>query len=205
MRRTRELGAAVRRRVHVRRWTVLAAFFVLLALVLDADTVRRTPTEEAVFRDRFGLVEWMGLNLLDGAQDALFDLLPGGVPFESERRAAVERYFELGDRARRIEGSLRLAVAQEGAAANPLAADLQAELDRLRRERSRAGTAREHRICRLRRAPRGGPGARWSARPLCPARLLQDHPRARLIVFSPRDRYRQTRVAPAGATLTPLP
>lgn len=122
-------------RAHLRRWTALVLLLVFLALALDADTVRRTPTEEAIYRDRFGLVEWMALNLLDGARDALLDLLPGGVtPFETERRAAVDRYFELGDRARRIQGQLALAVARDGAE-HPESAALQAELEDLRRER----------------------------------------------------------------------
>lgn len=169
---------------------MLAALLLLLALALDADTVRRTPTEEAIFRDRFGLVEWMGLNLLDGAQDALFDLLPGGTPFESERRAAVERYFELGSRIRPIEGALRLAVAR-GGAVHPQASELQAELERLRRERDSLADLVEWTI--------GGAvsGALrdedlesgWGPlRPLFPPVSFKITRVPRLIVVSPRDR-----------------
>ena len=128
------LRSALRLPAHKRRWTALAALLLLLALTLDADAIRRTPTEEAIVHDRFGLVEWIGLNLLEGVQDALLGLLPGGVPFESERRAALDRYFDLGDRVRRIEGLLALAVAQ-GGAEHPQSTELQAELERLRRER----------------------------------------------------------------------
>ena len=207
-RRTRELWAAVRGHAHLRRWTALAALFVLIALTFDADTVRQTPTEEAIFRDRFGLVEWMGLNLLDGAQDALFDLLPGGAaPFESERRAAVERYFELRDRARRIEGSLRLAVAQEGAAANPLAADLQAELDNIRRERDSLadivewtiGSAVSDVLREEGLERRFGP-----LRPLFPPVSFKITRVPRLIVVSPRDRIANVESRLLEPDITPL-
>ena len=133
--RTMAAFAELRAHAHVRRWTALVLLFAFIALTLDADTVRRPHTEEAIYRDRFGLVEWMALNLLDGAQDAFIDLLPGGVtPFESERLDAVERFFELGDRARRIQGQLALAVARDGAE-HPESAKLQAEVEALRRER----------------------------------------------------------------------
>ena len=199
--------AAVRARAHLRRWTALVLLFALLALTLDADTVRRTPTEEAIFRDRFGLVEWMALNLLDGAQDALLDLLPGGVtPFESERRAAVERYFELGDRARRIQGQLRLAVARDGAE-HPESARLQEEVEALRRERDSLADLVEltigEAVSDALRAE--GLESGWGPlRPLFPPVSFKITRVPQLIVVSPRDRIASEESRLLEPDITPM-
>ena len=206
-RRIRAGAAVLRLPTHKRRWTALVALVLLLALTLDADTVRRTPTEEAIAGDRFGLVEWMGLNLLDGAQDALFNLLPGNVPFESERRAAVERYFELGARARRIEGSLRLAVAQGGAEANPLADELQSELRALRRERDSLADLVELTIGEAVSDVMRDQGLErhWGPlRPLFPPVSFRVTRVPRLIVVSPRDRIANVESRLLESDVTPL-
>ena len=174
-----------------RRWTMLALLLLLLALTMDADTPHRTPTEEAIAQDRFGLVEWSALNLAKGAQDALLDLLPGGAPFKSERREALERYFELGNRVRRIEGALRLAVAQGGAGANPRVEELQQELADLRRQRDGLSDLVEWTIGQavagvLREA---GLERNWGPlHPLFPPVSFEITRVPRLIVVSPRDR-----------------
>ena len=206
-RRIRGGAAALHLPTHRRRWAALVALFLLLALTLDADTVRRTPTEEAIARDRFGLVEWMGLNLLDGAQDALFNLLPGRVPFESERRAAVERYFELGARARRIEGALSLAVAQGGADANPRADELQSELNALRRQRDSLADLVEWTIGEavddVLRAE--GLESGWGPlRPLFPPVSFKITRVPRLIVVSPRDRIANVEARLLDSDITPV-
>ena len=206
-RRIRAGAGVLRLPDHKRRWTALVALVLLLALTLDADTVRRTPTEEAIAGDRFGLVEWMGLNLLDGAQDALFNLLPGNVPFESERRAAVERYFELGVRARRIEGSLRLAVAQGGAEANPLADELQSELRALRRERDSLADLVELTIGEAVSDVMRDQGLErhWGPlRPLFPPVSFRVTRVPRLIVVSPRDRIANVESRLLESDVTPL-
>ena len=206
-RRIRAGAAVLHLPTHKRRWTALVALVLLLALTLDADTVRRTPTEEAIARDRFGLVEWMGLNLLDGAQDALFNLLPGNVPFESERRAAVERYFELGARARRIEGSLRLALAQGGAEANPLADELQTELRALRRERDSLADLVELTIGEAVSDVMRDQGLErhWGPlRPLFPPVSFRVTRVPRLIVVSPRDRIANVESRLLESDVTPL-
>ena len=206
-RRIRAGAAALHLPTHRRRWTALVALVLLLALTLDADTVRRTPTEEAIARDRFGLVEWMGLNLLDGAQDALFNLLPGRVPFESERRATVERYFELGARARRIEGALSLAVAQGGADANPRADELLAELNALRRQRDSLADLVEwtigEAVADVLRAE--GIERRWGPlRPLFPPVSFKITRVPRLIVVSPRDRIANVEARLLDSDITPV-
>ena len=199
--------AELRAHAHVRRWTALVLLFVLIALTLDADTVRRTHTEEAIYRDRFGLVEWMALNLLDGAQDALLDLLPGGVtPFESERLDAVERYFELGDRARRIQWQLRLAVARDGAE-HPESARLQAEVEALRRERDSLADLVEltigEAVSDALRAE--GLESGWGPlRPLFPPVSFKITRVPQLIVVSPRDRIVNEEARLLKADTTPL-
>ena len=198
--------AALRSRSHVRRWTALALLLTLLALALDEDALRQTPTEEAIFRERFGLVEWMGLNLLDGALDAIADLLPGAAPFESERRAAVERYFELGERARRIEGALRLAVARDGAA-HPDSAALQAEVERLRRERDSLADIVEWTIGEaVSDALRAqGLESGWGPlRPLFPPVSFKITRVPQLIVVSPRDRIAREESRLLKPDITPL-
>lgn len=200
------LRSALRLPAHKRRWTALAALLLLLALTLDADAIRRTPTEEAIVHDRFGLVEWIGLNLLEGGQDALLGLLPGGVPFESERRAALDRYFELGDRVRRIEGRLALAVAQSGAE-HPQSAELQAELERLRRERDSLRDLVELTIneavsdaLRAEGLERG-----WGPlRPLFPPVSFKVTRVPKLIVVSPRDRIANQESRLLEPDITPM-
>ena len=206
-RRIRAGAAALHLPTHRRRWTALVALVLLLAFTLDADTVRRTPTEEAIARDRFGLVEWMGLNLLDGAQDALFNLLPGRVPFESERRDTVDRYFELGLRARRIESALSLAVAQGGADANPRADELQAELNALRRQRDSLADLVEwtigEAVADVLRAE--GIERRWGPlRPLFPPVSFKITRVPRLIVVSPRDRIANVEARLLDSDITPV-
>ncbi len=199
--------AELRSHAHVRRWTALVLLFALIALTLDADTVRRTHTEEAIYRDRFGLVEWMALNLLDGAQDALLDLLPGGVtPFESERLDAVERYFELGDRARRIQWQLRLAVARDGAE-HPESARLQAEVEALRRERDSLADLVEltigEAVSDALRSEDLESG--WGPlRPLFPPVSFKITRVPQLIVVSPRDRIVNEEARLLKADITPL-
>ena len=198
--------AALRSRSHVRRWAALTALLTLLALALDEDALRQTPTEEAIYRERFGLVEWMGLNLLDGAVDAIADLLPGDAPFESERRAAVERYFELGERARRIEGALRLAVARDGAA-HPDSAALQAEVERLRRERDSLADIVEWTIGEaVSDALRAqGLESGWGPlRPLFPPVSFKITRVPQLIVVSPRDRIANEESRLLKPDITPL-
>ncbi len=197
----RDLG--IHRRLHalsttlhvpaLRRAAGVALLLLLLVAALNADTVRWTPTEEAIARDRFGLVEWMGLNLLEGGLDSVVGLFPGGVPFESERRAAVERYFELGGRVRQIEGFLALAVARDGAGANPEADAIQQELTALRRERDSLSDIVEWTIGRavsdvLREE---GLERDWGpVDPLFPPVSFKITRVPKLIVVSPRDRIR---------------
>ena len=205
-RRTRVTLATLQAHSRVRKWTALAVLFALLTVTLDADAFRQTATEEAIFRDRFALVEWMGRNLLEGGLDAVVDLLPGVTPFESERRAAVERYFELGERVRRIEGSLRLAVARSGAA-HPDSAALQAELERLRRERDSLADLVEFTIGEaVSDALRAeGLESGWGPlRPLFPPVSFKITRVPRLIVVSPRDRIANQESRLLKSDITPL-
>lgn len=184
-----------------------AALLLLLTLTLDADALRLTPTQESIAGDRFGLVEWIGLNLLEGAQDALIDLLPGGVPFENERLDIVERYFDLGAEARRIEGTLALAVARGGATANPSADALQAELRGIRRERDAMAdvvelTIREAVLDVIRAE---GLERRWGpVDTVFPPVSFRITRVPRLIVVSPRDRIANEESRLLDADVTPL-
>ena len=129
------------------------------------------------------------------------------MPFESERRAAVERYFELGVRARRIEGSLRLAVAQGGAEANPLADELQSELRALRRERDSLADLVELTIGEAVSDVMRDQGLErhWGPlRPLFPPVSFRVTRVPRLIVVSPRDRIANVESRLLESDVTPL-
>ena len=106
-------------------------------VMMGSDVLDISPTTRATASSSFSLEEWVTRNLTTKALSGLFDFLPGRGHSQEERESAIQRYFELGEQVRGIEGTLALSIAKDGIGGvdNPEAAALEERLEELRDQR----------------------------------------------------------------------
>ncbi len=107
------------------------AILILGLLLLSRDTLHLGRTESAASSYLYGLVEWEVGNFFSKWVHKVATAFPWASDTAEEKRAKVDRYFQLGEQIRELQHKVERAAAQTGHGSSQETTDLESELARL--------------------------------------------------------------------------